>query len=356
MKRSRHGVGFTYFVLWVSQYLESKYSYSPTLFVYPKIIMSVGALRRKNRKNMKTIIQFPHPGGEHNNKTGTKWNTGSHKRKYLKVKGSYLKTLSSKPIKDTVYFWGEWEAQSHVTPISGVIKHNFPKYIFEPCYKLPVGTANTDPFVFGNQFYYCICKQGHYPALRNLDKGDMILFGSNLNKHFVLDTVFVIKDWQEFEIKDLASLKSKFNDAFYHASLEPIINAKQVTSKCIAVDTKTGLCLPENGDNNDDDKTVLNGKYRIYEAVMYSDKDSFNGIFSYSPCLPDPVGRNGFARPIINHSSVSQGLNQGIKIIKNEDVVKVWNEITTSILNQDNNLNLMINTELPSICTNLKNQ
>ena len=68
---------------------------------------------------MKTIIQFPHPGSEHNAKTGTKWNTGAHKRKYLKVAGSYLKNLSSKPIDDTVYFWGEWEAPSIIAPIAG---------------------------------------------------------------------------------------------------------------------------------------------------------------------------------------------------------------------------------------------
>jgi len=68
---------------------------------------------------MKTIIQFPHPGREHTAKSGTKWNTSIHKRKYMKVKGLYLKNLSSKPIDDTVYFWGEWEASSSVTPIVG---------------------------------------------------------------------------------------------------------------------------------------------------------------------------------------------------------------------------------------------
>jgi len=305
--------------------------------------------------NSKTIIQFPHPGGEHTAKSGTKWNTSCHKRKYMKVKGSYLKNLSSKPIDDTVYFWGEWEAPSCVTPIVGNTSP-LPLNIFEPCYTLPIpkNGANTDPFVFDNQFYYCICKQGHYPALRSLEKGDMILFGSNLKKHFVLDTVFVIKNWLEYEIKDLPKLKSKFNNPFYHVSLEPIINAAQVDVKCIAVDGKSGLCLPVNGDDNDDNKPVLNGKYRIYEALMYPDKDLFGGIFSYAPCLPEPNGRTGFIRPIINNSIISDRLNQGIKIIRNQDVVKVWSEITKSIL--DEKLNLMIKNELPTICTNLKNQ
>jgi hypothetical protein len=298
----------------------------------------------------KTIIQFPHPGGQHTAKSGTKWNTGIHKRKYLKVKGSYLKRLESKPINATVCFWGEWEAPSLVKSIKSN-KSPLPKYIFEPCYTLPVtkNAANTDPFIFGDQFFYCICKQGHYLSLRNLEKGDMILFGSNLNKQFVLDTVFVIKDWCDYEITDLPKLKKKFNNAFFHTSLEPIINSTLVDAKSISVDNSEELCLPCIGDNKDDYKPAkLKDKYRIYKAVMYDDKDVFNGIFSYTPCLPDTLEHKGFTRPFINHPILSQELNQGIKIIKNQDVGQVWNEITTSILNDK--LDLMINNVLPQLC------
>ena len=300
---------------------------------------------------MSSIIQFPHPGSEHNNKTGTKWNTGKHKRKFLKENGYYLTALSTKPIKGIVYFWGEWEAPSIVTTIPGN-KSPLPKNIFKPYYTLPVqkNAANTDPFVFGYQFHYCICKQGHYPSLRDLEKGDMILFGSNLKGCFVLDTVLVIKDWYEYEINDLPTIKKQYSDTFYYTSLEPILNGNQVDAKVISIDDKNGYCLPCNGDDKTDNNPVENiKKYRIYNALMFEDKED-KGIFSYVPCLPNPPGKKGFERPSISFNPISQNLNQGIKIIKGENINKAWHEITAEILNKG--LSLMIKTDLPQLTTN----
>lgn len=293
---------------------------------------------------MTRIIQFPHPGSEHNEKTGSAWNKGSHKRKYIKFKGSYLDDLLSEPINNDIYFWGEWEAQSQCIQIERN-KSPLPKYIFEPYYQTKSAKTNTDPFVFGNQFYYCICKQGHYPSLRNLKPGDIILFGSNLKSNFVLDTVFVIKDYDEYQIGDIKNLKSKFNSTFYDITLMPLVSSKQVECKEIIADNK-GNCLPACGDNkNDDNPTINNSTYRIYRAAMYDDRDQFGGIFSYAPCSPEPTGNKGFARPIINPPYISQGLNQGIKIIDHRTNESVWNEVTSMILSQG--LKLMIKTELP---------
>ena len=300
---------------------------------------------------MSSIIQFPHPGSEHNKKTGTKWNTGKHKRKFLKENGCYLTALSTKPIEDIVYFWGEWEAPSTVKTIPDN-KSPLPRSIFEPYYTLPVpkNAANTDPFVFGNQFHYCICKQGHYTSLRELEKGDMILFGSNLKGHFVLDTVFVIKDWCDYEIAELPRDKKQYNETFYYSSLEPIVNGNQVDAKVITIDSKNGHCLPCNGDDKTDNNPVKDIKtYRIYNALMFEDKE-VNGIFSYVPCLPNPTGKKGFERPSISFNTVSQNLNQGIKIIKGENINKAWHEITAEILNKG--LSLLIKTDLPQLTTN----
>jgi hypothetical protein len=82
---------------------------------------------------------------------------------------------------------------------------------------------------------------------------------------------------------------------------------------------------------------------------MYEDKED-NGIFSYVPCLPNPAGKNGFERPAIDYNHISQKLNQGIKIIKGENITKVWHEITAKILNKG--LNLMIKTDLAQLTTN----
>lgn len=303
---------------------------------------------------MKSIIQFPHPGAEHTLDSGQVWNSSAHKRKYLKVNGSYLKDLSSMPIEEVVYFWGEWEAQSKLIQTIEDNNPNFPKNIFEAYYSLPIPPkgANTDPFVFGSKFYYCICKQGHYPTLRDLDKGSLIIFGSHKDVNFVIDTMFVVKGWKDYKINEIPSLKKEYNDAFYYASLEPIVNATKVHCKDMIEDKKTGICLPLICDDENDNNPVQDIKsYRIYEAVMYDDREAFNGIFSYAPCIPKPYGDNGFARPTINLSYISQELNQGLKIIRYEDVKKVWSEITQEILQHES---LMIKTDLPKILNQLK--
>ena len=86
---------------------------------------------------------------------------------------------------------------------------------------------------------------------------------------------------------------------------------------------------------------------------MYEDNE-VNGIFSYAPCLPNPTGKNGFERPAISFNHISQKLNQGIKIIKGENITKVWHEITAEILNKG--LSLMIKTDLPQLTTNEENK
>jgi hypothetical protein len=307
---------------------------------------------------MKSIIQFPHPGGEHNVKSGTKWNIGNHKRKYLKISGSYLEKTTSLPLEDLVYFWGEWESQSSITPISRENSVDFPNYFFEPFYTLPIpyNGCNTDPFVFGDQFYYCICKQGHYPSLRKIEKGDMILFGSNLNQHFVLDTVFVVKDSNEYDFQNIDSLKSEYNEVFYDVSLLPLNNTFAVKPKDIVDDTeRSGCFIPKSGDDETDYKPTCHPsgdlKNKIYKAAMYNDRHDFDDIFSFSPCLPEPFGKEGFARPSLDLPFISQGLTQGIKIIKSEDVKTIWLQIINEVLKQG--LCIMIKTDLPEKVQNL---
>jgi hypothetical protein len=293
-----------------------------------------------------TIIQFPHPGGEHSLKTGIEWNTGGHFRKYLKVKGTYLEDLVSHPINEVIYFWGEWEAQSEAIKTNN--KPPLPTLIFEPFYKLiPLNGTNTDPFIFGEQFYFSLCKQGHYPCLRELNKGDIILFGSGKQNKFVLDTVFVIKDWEEYTNDN----HEIFNNNTFPKTLRDVtlsrIYSKGVSyPKEIEKDPNCGICLPKSCDNEEDNKpTDGNKKYRIYRAAMFEDRDKFNGIFSYSPCLPHPVGLDGFKRPIILHNSISDNLTQGLKIIKSQNAVKFWKEIANKVLNT--RCKLMIKNEMP---------
>ena len=295
---------------------------------------------------MSVFVQFIHPGKEHTEKTGKIWNKGEHRRKFLEVNGEYLDSLEGSVKQDTLYFWGEWEAKSDVTKISGN-KKDLPHFVFKPFYSIPIGNVNTDPFVFGTQFYYCICKQGSYTSLRNLNKGDVILFGSCLRGNFVLDTVFVVKDWDEYKVSKIPELRDKYNQPFYDVSLIPITKRPIVPEKMII--EKDSFCLPICLDDDTDScPTHAVATYRIYKAVMYNERHNFNGIFSYSPCISkENKGEFGFERPIIKIPSIiSDNLKQGIKNTSVADSKMTWNLVTKIVLKA--NLSIMISNTLPS--------
>ena len=293
------------------------------------------------------IIQFIHPGHEHTPVTGVHWNNGEHRRKYLQVTGQYLENLDMHPQNDLLYFWGEWEAQSLVTTIAGNQLH-MPQFVFQPYYQLPHGYANTDPFIFGNQFNYCFCKQPHYPTLRELNRGDIILFGSCQQKKFVLDTIFVVKDWLDYGISEINTLN--YDDAFFQVSLMPISNAFNVErfAQQKAIISNENFCVPICGDDEDDNlPTDEPKKYRIYLAAMYEDREDFNGIFSYAPCLPQKnKGQNGFARPPVTLDVITDNLTQGIRISHINNSEEIWKNITKQVIKDG--LCLLVSSELPN--------
>jgi hypothetical protein len=177
-----------------------------------------------------------------------------------------------------------------------------------------------------------------------------------MNKHFVLDTVFVVKDSIEYEIQNIAKLKSEFNEFFYDVSLLPLNNIFAVKPKDIIDDTeRSGCIIPKSGDDESDYKPTCQPlgdlKNKIYEAAMYNDRHDFDDIFSFSPCLPEPFGKEGFARPSLDLPFISQGLTQGIKIIKSEDVKTIWLQIINEVLKKG--LCIMIKTDLPEKVQNL---
>ena len=301
----------------------------------------------QKKRRMNTVIQFMHPGDEHSIKSGTTWNNGAHKRKYLNIDGDYLTDLASRPQNERLYFWGEWEAQSKAMPINST-EPDFPSIIFSPYYSSTnaANICNTDPFAFGDSFYYCVCKQGHYSSLRDLNKGDIILFGSCKHDQFVLDTLFVVKGFYEYELEEIPTLKSKYNKTFYDVSLAPLHTAKCVSAATII--NKDGICTPLNCNEEEErfpSKEVK--KYRIYEAAMYEDRYEFDGLFSYVPCLPNTKGVEGFKRPNITKVDfITNTLTQGIKITPNADALTIWKEVTKQVLEQG--LNLLIKTDLPT--------
>jgi hypothetical protein len=292
------------------------------------------------------IIQFIHPGTEHTCNTGSNWNTGTHRRKYLELAGKYLTALDTDPIAaEKLYFWGEWEAQSHCRRINHPVPDG-PHFIFNPYYHLPlpVNAANTDPFVFGDQFYYCICKQAHYSSLRDLKPGDIILFGSCKNKQFVLDTVFVVKNKSSYFLNKITSFRKKLNEAFSDVSFGPLEQLSRVDKKELL--EQNNLCLPLTCDDDTDYcASVQEDEYFVYEAVMYEERHDFNGMFSYAPCLANETGSLGFARPVVsNPDIITQTLNQGLRITDVDSTNPYWLDTTQQVM--DKKLELMIENSL----------
>lgn len=163
------------------------------------------------------VIQLMHPGGEASRGKRVHiteyylrgWNiSGCHNRKYMYATGDYLEG-GKLHTNETIHFWGEWEPESICKAISH--KKESPKTLHKPIFiegkdrknginilgehfSLETGNnrLNTDPFVFGDTFYYTCC---HKKQLSGLSKGDILLFGSVKKKpctKFLLDTVLVV--------------------------------------------------------------------------------------------------------------------------------------------------------------------
>jgi hypothetical protein len=233
---------------------------------------------------MPSIVQFFHPGKEHGDdsvknqdKYFKNWNTNDHKRKFMINEGSYIDNDIRK--EGELLFWGEWEPPSYVekidahkncslygknpeylhTPVLPTID-KIEKYQREHCYQ------NTDPFVFGKSFIYAICRQERIKDLKKLVSGSLILFGSQVNYRFVIDTVFVVKEKMPYFSLD--DIKKK------NLGIYPEIVTKMILNKEMKVDNSEGLTL--------------------YIGATYDNKE--NGMFSYVPAKVYNNNQEGFPR------------------------------------------------------------
>lgn len=161
------------------------------------------------------LVQFPHPGTEH--KAGAyeegvfPWNAGDHARKFLESSGRWRSEDGSSG-SGRLRFWGEYEPPSAVRPL-GPEQGLLPRWVHTPLYP-PAGDGhrqNTDPLVLGG-FWYSNCKQHRVRAhpsptvMQRLEPGSIVLFGSKRDHAFVLDTVFVVADREEYGRADVESL------------------------------------------------------------------------------------------------------------------------------------------------------
>lgn len=190
------------------------------------------------------VVQLTHPGGEHlptrHNCDGDimQWSTG-HGRKFMTAKG--LTADKASELQD-LQFWGEWEPMSKIVCRfeANVADRELPTYLQQPFFPDDIAAIdanggascdsgcqptssggkknrgaenekresrlNTDPLVFGDCFLYSLCRQVKNEGTSatpttDLERGSIILFGSTKGKRFVVDTVFVVADYREFNPK-----------------------------------------------------------------------------------------------------------------------------------------------------------
>jgi hypothetical protein len=282
------------------------------------------------------FVQFLHPGVEHKPDQGTTklWNKASHRRKFIKNYGRYVK--AGEVEEGELVFWGEWEPESDVVARIDELIPNGPNFIYKPYYVVPASyneLQNTDPFVFGDRFYYEGCQQRTKKGatqLLHLARGSVILFGSCLNeREFGLDTVFVVDDWIEHSRTTFTDvLCDVVPDAYKVVTISPWYHeAFGEAATCI--------------------KSTPSDSWRLYRGASYEEK--LNGMFSFFPCSPYVPGSSGFARPVIRIDQViTNSQKQKYVLNKREnqsEVLALWREVVRQVEKRE--LGIGIVTEMP---------
>lgn len=309
------------------------------------------------------VFQFTHPGSEH--AKGTKlpecgvyfkhWNWGGHHRKYIRCKADIVVDANDSIKKDeSVDFWGEWEPESLVVPltVTGDGDKELPNNIHYPVFikddteyegndsivKMIINAKkeeqknadhlqNTDPFIFGENFYYTCCKQ--YQTKR-LEPGSIILFGSTFkDSGYVIDTVFVISEIIECTADGIEKYRDR-NGLFYDAVLHKIYYGSG---------------------SQDKNKNWSKGN-KIIVGASYENR--YEGMYSFFPCHRS-TNEETYKRPVIDnslHKNIKSSLmSQGAYIIQSgiDDTKAFWKKLRDLVLEQGYCLG--VKAELPPILT-----
>ena len=277
---------------------------------------------------MPRIIQFLHTAVEATpndaNNSIIPWNNHKdHRRKFILSEGKYVNRDNEKS--DNLTFWGEWEAQSNIEILKNTRNH-LPTLLNRPFLDpgVPSRTHNTDPYVFGQNFRYIVCKQGYSEILRNLEPFSLILFGSSINKKFCLDTVFLVsKDIQKYSINNIEDIFNQRNQ-YYYASVNPLYDDTKFNSKVAKEDS----CRIE-----------TEKEYSFYKGVNYAEKDEYEGIYSFVPCKKYNVEKESdyiFKQPFLDLDFISSNQTQGLNACNGRnfskgEIINYWNEIVEQI-------------------------
>lgn len=319
-----------------------------------------------NKQSEVCFVQFLHPGGEHTISKGIDvlypWNYKAHKRKFLETTAQYVDQNNNLQSGE-ILFWGEWEPDSLARTITPAPANgtDLPRNIHNPIFitdqkgkvlAIPyiinkkgnkVIRQNTDPFVFGNNFYYRLCQQGFTNGqIKNLEPGSIILFGSNrggsTNPYFALNTVFVVEDYKKYKTTNYKKALKNFISNDYSE-----IMGLELWRKC----SNYKEYNPQKSNLAPGANTV---DYTCYKGASYSNR--IDGMYSFVPCVLSKTNPQGFERvrlteadflnigiPIPTKGIFNNKLNQHFKItITNiQDNKKIWDKIR-EIVHQQNYL------------------
>ncbi|WP_437943754.1 hypothetical protein WMF27_02470 [Sorangium sp. So ce281] len=292
---------------------------------------------------MPRLVQFMHPGRQpaHQGPGIKPWNTGEHRRSFLVAPGTFNASVSGHSESATrLSFWGEWEAPATgIALTDGGEAHTAfaPRAVTFPG---RAGLQNTDPFVFDGPFIYSCCKQvrrdGTPTYLRDLHRGDVVLFGSNVGGSFVLDTVFVVSDSVSYGIRSgPRTLTGRVAQSFVEATLKPLAYTDGNTDG----EGLRGACGIEGWDDDDERASCqpLAGssevKYRLYWGA--TPEARVDGMFSFAPARPVSNPLVAFARPSVR-DFVSPGMTTGFREClvdgRKRTVKEAWTYIADLVL------------------------
>ena len=205
-----------------------------------------------------------------------------------------------------------------------------------------MGGEDVFRFVFGNQFLYTACKQwaGNRPtSLRVLDRGSVILFGSNRHGQFVLDTVFAVSHWIEHSRATFQEvLRGEVSDTYAAVTLSPWYG-------CV-FDREKPVCRPE-------ESSTSPQSFRLYYGAMFAEK--VDGMYSFFPCQPYAAVTRGFERPVIRIGGViTDNLSQSKRITlcaTTAGAKDIWEQVVEQVTSKG--LSLGVQADLPE-CLNGK--
>jgi hypothetical protein len=283
------------------------------------MVLSGGAGWSAQMTDNLVIVQFLHPGGEHQPgpESVMEWNTDQHRRKFIRARGRYVDSHGTAH-SETVCFWCEWEPPSRIVARLPSQPASFPRFLHEPLLNRPGAPGrrqNTDPYVFGPVLLYSNCRQfthtGAAIALQSLAPGSIVLFGSRLDGRFVLDTVLVVESRTPYEV-DLNDQEMNVSEAFRIAIIETL---------------RAGTAA------------------QLYRGATYQDHP--DGSFSFAPAMP---GETAFPRPVIDlPGHITPGLSQNFKAtrVSAPQAESLWRQMVDQVHGQG--LVLAVHIDEPGI-------